>query len=238
MPRSRLGRLAQKFAREMESLVNGTISVGVKFNYLELDSGVYLVYPGEPVGDKGVEKWTGLMPASIARTSRERDSSPIWLKVRFQLELDAEGRYLTTHSSSFGWCTDPKKTSVYCPIRVEYERDKHSYAASHVQVHGESAGIAHGVGRLDKKRNRDLHRIHFPLGDRRFRPTLEDFIEFLIQEEMVPSKHKDWYSALSVGRKRWEILQTRAAVRRNPAAAIAELKDLGYDSRKRRVSSS
>lgn len=218
----------------MEALVNGTIAVGVRFNSLELDSGVYMVYPGEPVGDEGLTKTTGLMPASIARTAHERLESAVWLKVSFQLKLDHDGKYLTTHSSSFGWCTDPSRAKVFCPVRVEYERDKKSYAASHVQVHGESAGIAHGIGRLNRARSRDLHKIHFPLGDRRFRPTLEDFIEFLIQEELVPGKHRGWRDAIAVGRARWDNLQTRAAVRRNPTAAIAELRELGYETRRRK----
>jgi hypothetical protein len=124
------------------------------------------------------------IPASVERSADKRNHSPISLKIQFQLVLDREREDLTTYSSMFGWCVRP--TSAYCPLRVEYEREKANYSPSHVQVDGESSGWAYGMGLLGRDISR-LDKLHLPFGSRRFRPSLEDFIEFLIQQKWFPA---------------------------------------------------
>ena len=224
-----LGSMSAKFAEEIEVLLNGTIATSAVVSATELSPTVHLVAPGPPLTDQGVLKTTGLIPASIDRSGLSREKSPIWLKILFQVTLDAEGQYLSTESSMFGWCTRP--STAYCPIRVEYDRSKTSKPMSHVQVDGESGGWAHGLGLLGRDRP-ELQKIHLPLGGHRFRPSLEDFIEFLIQEKMVSHKHSTWKNAIQHGRDRWEDLQTRATVRRHPDTAASQLKQMGYTVKK------
>lgn len=213
-----LAEFAESFAAEIEELLNGTITEGavVSFNKLG-DRDRYLVAPGD-AGAFG--KFTGLVPASLDRSLRAREKSPIWLKVFYQLTMDAQGDHPAVYSSMFGWCVKPE--SAHCPIRVEYERNLAARQASHVQIDGESEGWAYGLGRLGRPMAA-LQKIHLPMGGKRFRPSLEDFIEFLIQESMVPSKRRTWQAAIDVGREKWENRQTGAAVRRLPAVAIETL---------------
>jgi hypothetical protein len=74
---------------------------------------------------------------------------------------------------------------------------------------------------------RTLGRFHFPVGGRRFRPTLEDLIEFLVVEGLVDS-YANWRTVLLEHRGRWERLQLQAAVRRDSEAAADALTDLGW----------
>lgn len=229
MAGAKLRGLAVAFAQQTEELLNGTVASGAIVSATELAPDVYLVAPGPPLGATGIEKLTGLVPASIDLNPTRRAESPIWLKIRYQLTLDEESAHLTTNSSMFGWCTNHE--TARCPIRVEYERYKAQKPASHIQVDGESAGWAYGLGRLGRDHS-SLQKLHLPLGGRRFRPSLEDFIEFLIQEQMIPGKHAKWKDGIEDGRLRWESLQTRATVRRNPTDAAKQLRRMGYTVKK------
>jgi hypothetical protein len=65
----------------------------------------------------------------------------------------------------------------------DYERDKAGgYPEAHLQVPGQSGALAAMTSGPDK---RSLDRLHFPVGGRRFRPILEDVIEFLIVEQLA-----------------------------------------------------
>jgi hypothetical protein len=57
---------------------------------------------------------------------------------------------------------------------------------------------------------------------RRFRPTLEDIIEFLIVEELVEARPK-WKAALEANRDAFRDKQLRAAIRQFPEVALDQL---------------
>jgi len=69
---------------------------------------------------------------------------------------------------------------------------------------------------------------HLPVGGRRFRPSLEDVVEFAIAELNVDAK--DGYAQrIEEGRERWRCLQVKAAIRDvirdDPATGPDELKE-------------
>jgi hypothetical protein len=66
-----------------------------------------------------------------------------------------------------------------------------------------------------------------PSGGKRFRPTLEDLIEFMILEEMVEPRD-GWEAKVKEHRDRWELLQTKAAVRSHQEAAAEVLRSKGW----------
>jgi hypothetical protein len=70
-------------------------------------------------------------------------------------------------------------------------------------------------------------KLHLPVGGRRFRPTIEDFIELLVDEKLARPKN-GWRQVIAEGRKDFEERQLRAAVRRNPAPAVDQLLAMGY----------
>ena len=65
------------------------------------------------------------------------------------------------------------------------------------------------------------------VGGRRFRPCLEDVIEFCILERLVTPRD-GWKQALNKSRDAYLDLQLRAAVHRNPKEAADALKHDGW----------
>ncbi len=72
-----------------------------------------------------------------------------------------------------------------------------------------------------------MESLHLPVGGDRFRPCLEDVIEFLVVECRFDST-AGWRAAVQAGRERWRRTQTRTVVRDSPGEAAAALRALGY----------
>lgn len=107
-------------------------------------------------------------------------------------------------------------------LHYDYERDKSDdYPDAHLQICASSLEWeAIGV-RLDGS-ERLLERMHLPVGGRRFRPTLEDIVEFLITEKLASPKPR-WETAVARGRESFRKKQLRAAIRRDPETARSAL---------------
>ena len=114
-------------------------------------------------------------------------------------------------------------------LHYDYERDKSDgYPEVHLQVCAtsdawEQASLGYGPS------GRPLERLHLPVGGRRYRPTAEDLIEFLMTEKLVTGR-PGWQGYVQRGRAGFEERQLRAAVRRNPQAAISILREEGHIS--------
>jgi hypothetical protein len=65
------------------------------------------------------------------------------------------------------------------------------------------------------------------MGGDRFRPSLEDVVEFLIRDCGFPGAD-GWKAAVQRGRAKWRRIQTRVVVRDSPAEAVAALEVMGY----------
>src|SRR5699024_12000607 len=79
-------------------------------------------------------------------------------------------------------------------------------------------------------RGKRFHRsgdLHFPLGGARFRPALEDVLQFLIAQLGVRAE-EHWRDAARESRRTWRGRQLASAVRDNPAGAASALSALGY----------
>jgi hypothetical protein len=76
---------------------------------------------------------------------------------------------------------------------------------------------------------RPLEKFHVPVGGRRFRPSLEDFIEFLHAEKLLPTLHHGWREVLAETRGDWLRRQLQAAVRNDPDIAAEQLVSMGYE---------
>jgi hypothetical protein len=63
------------------------------------------------------------------------------------------------------------------------------------------------------------------VGGRRYRPTLEDVIEFLVIENLADARD-GWADVLACHRKAWERLQLSAAIRADPGTARDVLTDM------------
>jgi|SRR5690625_4031462 len=161
------------------------------------------------------------------------------LKVEYHCCLDRHGRYLAVETSSIEVFAGEKPDRE--PLfRYEYVRDPvGAVPAAHIHIHAHRDAFTAAMVRSGKATRRGSRRanntgvpsmseIHFPVGGSRFRPSLEDVLEMLIDEFGVDSP-SDFRENLRKGRIDWRQIQLKAAVRDDPASAVEALKALGYD---------
>jgi len=113
-------------------------------------------------------------------------------------------------------------------------------ASAHLNIHAHRDEVVFAMlaaGRTHRGKTRDyavrkgtiprVSSLHFPLGGHRFRPCLEDVLEFLIREFGLDTKDQ-WRDVLQTSRRTWRERQLKAAVRDDPDSAAAALRALGY----------
>jgi len=223
---------AEAFAAILAEVVNSTVASGARFVVTPFEGPTELawVYPegSTPANVSLVPIVAGLALGQPAR---------LWLRTSFQVRLDDSRDHLAVVRSVFALVID--ESSKRPAVRVEYDRDqgnepddvtpaRHRRSAAHVQIHGSSEELAYVQGLNGARPLRGLEKFHIPVGGRRFRPSLEDFIEFLWTERLVPGLHTGWQDVLTRHRSNWLTLQLRAAVRGDPATAVQQLESMGY----------
>jgi hypothetical protein len=213
---SPLERLARGFSADVKDLLNRTVTNGVTLPTV-------LVARDRCVTGPGITK-TDLRPKAVGLTIGRKPPTA-YLRVIFTLEMDDEQRYLAATSSTVGVYADPDSKQMLC--HYDYARNPtHGYPDPHFQVSGTSQAL-HTIGGQAPNATANLRDLHFPVGGRRFRPTLEDVIEFLILEGIAVARD-GWDDAVKDHRRRWHEKQLRAATRRDPHAAVEALRELGY----------
>lgn len=208
-----LGLHARGFAQKLQDLLNHTVCDHGRV-------GAVVEPHGATVGTN-LDKLT--LQSAPARL-RSQAKIPIWIDVSGKLMFDTgEGLFLTVRTSYVGVYLG---TDAEDPVlHYDFERGKAKYTEAHVQVYGRHEpleGYLSEVGAKDR-----LAKLHLPVGGRRFRPSLEDIIEFLVAEKMVNAK-AGWDDVVDEERREYRRKQIAAVVRRNHGSAIKELKRLGY----------
>jgi hypothetical protein len=209
-----LVRQAERFASDLAELLNGTVATGIRISSVLHPTGTCWVARGITKTDLSLRKG---VPLRLGRGAARG-----YLLVAQILELDPEGRHLATTKSQYGLYADEGLEQMV--LHYDYERSPaHGYPAAHVQVNGDSPALDELCRRAGVRK--ELKDLHLPVGGRRFRPTLEDLIEFLVIEGFADAR-SDWRGVIERHRRAWQERQLRAAVRRHPAAARRELEDL------------
>jgi hypothetical protein len=212
-----LDALARSFAAEVSELLNGTVTDGIRLSAVRRPSTGYAfiapgISPDEPVS------------AFLALKIGRRPAAG-YLRVAFTTDLDNDSRHLTVVKSEFGLYLEPDRRKML--LHYDYVRDpKTPYPPAHVQVRGMSNVLAGWRQRSDVA-PRSLERLHLPVGGRRFRPSLEDMVEFLIVEELARPR-SGWEAVVEHHRRLWNQRQLHAAVRHDPTTAVAALRDSGH----------
>ena len=206
---------AREFANDLSELLNGTITQGIRVSAGMTPKGVALV-------GCGVTR-KNLVPSPIELRTRQPRTS-LYLYVAYTLGLDdRDSRYLTVATSTYGLGT----TKTESDIRYDYVRTpSNEYPEAHLHIHGCSEALTGLVGA--GWGNRPSSRLHLPVGGRRFRPCLEDIIEFCIVERIVEPQQDDWKELLDDHRDEFYRRQLRSAVRRDPQGAVSALGQMGY----------
>ena len=156
--------------------------------------------------------------------TRSRAPAQLELSVLHTLVLDDLGQFLTTNKSTYALQFAGTGESI---ISYDYTRDPpNDYPEAHLHIHGSAENIKLMLTRCGRPKDKSDD-LHFPVGGRRFRPCLEDLIEFCILERLVKPR-PGWEKALNESRQRFRDNQLRAAVRRSPDIAAGVLKERGW----------
>lgn len=209
-----VGGAAWVFSNELSDLLNGTICDGIRLtSVVSTEAGLARATVAYKIQADDLESPRGI-PVTLGSKAATG-----YLDPSFRLSADASGQYLTVISSTIAYYFDSELAKPL--LHYDYEREKaDQYPEAHLQVHGGSSAW----DALLESRGRPLHKLHLPVGGRRYRPTLEDVIEFLITEGLADSR-AGWRECIEAGRERFRKTQLRAAVVRDPATAIQALKD-------------
>jgi hypothetical protein len=205
---------ARAFASDISHLLNNTVTSGVRISaVLNRDTGDCWV-------GRNLTR-TNLAPAPVS-LSLGRKAPRAYLFVAHILQLDPEGRHLMNTQATFGVYLDEDLEEM--AVHYDYIRTpSNPYPEAHLQLSGDSPAFT----RLGERAGLEstLGRLHFPVGGRRYRPSLEDLVEFLVVEGFVEA-HEGWEDVVRFHRDKFHELQLKAAVRRNPGAAREALEDV------------
>lgn len=147
-----------------------------------------------------------------------------WLRLHYSCRPDRTGKYLAIDSGNF-WVVSTKDRSPL--FRFEFTYESRTAPHSHIQVHGERGALTHLLTRTGHDRPHEMSALHLPTGGSRFRPSLEDVVQFLFEECRFDSVD-GWIEAVHQHRAAWRDKQTRAVARAMPQAAAEALEAIGY----------
>ena len=146
------------------------------------------------------------------------------MKLSVACVLDSVGEFLAVEESTFNLLAVLDRTPI---IRMHYLHDSVAQPTAHMHFHGHRGALSHLLSQAGHDSPHDISSLHVPVGGSRFRPCLEDFIQFLVCEcrfDALPG----WQTRVEAGRERWRRLQTAAVVRDLPEDAARVLRRLGY----------
>lgn len=212
------------FASRMTDLLGRTVGGGVQFDVVEVDLNRSKVGPAPFSADE-----SGFALVPLRRSCDPQDQPErLSLKVEFDLNLDDEKEHLTVLRSTFGlWVRPHPKRSPRPVVRIEYDRDATGKPAAHVHLHAESVELGWIYGTAGERLTR-MQEIHFPVGGRRFRPTVEDFLQFLHRERLFRDWELGWQTVVQGSLDEFVERQARATVRRHEHSAADQLRAMGY----------
>jgi hypothetical protein len=173
------------------------------------DSDLYVISTGENA--RGVPLFVGTQRIATLMASAS-------------CRLDSVNRYLAVDESRYSVRADVDRTPI---LRYEYRRGMDTAPNAHLHVHAHRGALSHLLSSSGHKTPHDMSALHIPLGGSRFRPCLEDLIQFLIEECRFDSK-SGWRAHVESGRERWRRGQVAAVTRDVPDEAARVLKELGY----------
>ncbi|MFY1669296.1 hypothetical protein ACN27G_04975 [Plantactinospora sp. WMMB334] len=218
MARSELERASHDFARTIQQVLNGTVCRFARVGAALLSEPIGYTFIGlnvtrtNPIGQ----------PVGLTVDGKKPYA---WLNVGFTAWM--KDGHLTVYNSFITLSLDEMGDQTI--FHYDYEREKDTrdgYTEAHLQIHGQSDKLSALLDAAGRPKT-SLERLHFPVGGRRYRPSLEDVIEFLISERLVRS-HPVWKEVLDANRDAFHDRQLRAAVGFRPQVAMDELKKLGH----------
>jgi hypothetical protein len=153
------------------------------------------------------------------------DGKPFaWLRLTYLLCMDKAETWMAVDQSKI-WLTSALDDAPI--IRFEYQRNAYRAPGSHIQVHGHRGALSHLLTKAGHERPHEMSALHIPTGGARFRPGVEDVVQFLIQDCRFEGK-RNWRKAVEQERAAFRRIQLRAAARALPSDAAEALRASGY----------
>lgn len=203
--------------RELQDLIDATLP-GHDAHITERDVG----------GKIMVESTDGAArPAPIPLFVAGEQVAALW--VQYRLTVAPETGRIVTETSQFRLLLQSDRDPI---ARLEYDSRPSTSPVAHWHVHAERGAFTALLAKaaVAGQRRRDparLSTVHYPLGGARFRPSIEDFLCFLIEECGIDSR-PGWRSTLARGRDRWHQVQARLVAHDHADDVAAELRRLGW----------
>lgn len=206
---------SEEFARDLDTFLASAIGPAGGLSAVEVGDGLRIGPSPLQGGKFSLISLTGSVPGPC-------------LKVEYKLADDASGEFCRVLESTFGLYVPLDKPGSHAPvIRVEYVGTQSPPA--HVHLHASSAplGWIYGTAGGGYRRSEQLH---FPVGSKRFRPTIEEFLLFLHDERLFRnwSSGVDWVHQASERIVAYERRQAMATVRHYPDEIAEEMRRLGW----------
>ena len=200
----------------MSKLLNSTVTHGIKLSALTLNKAAV-------VGYKVSRKSPA--PQTIPLTINKKPAS-LFLYIAHTLVVDDWDSFLANTKSTYSLQFSSEDNSKNL-LTYDYVRDPpNEYPAAHLHVYG-STNELEGLIAPPDVRAKKVSDLHIPVGGRRFRPSLEDLIEFCIVEDLVKPR-PNWDEVVEESRNTYRRKQFAAAVRRSPDDAIRTLHKIGW----------
>lgn len=219
-----LERVTNEFVSRLNRVIGATLDTSVEF-LAEFKE------DGKRAGIEPSQAFAGSKAFPLLRQGEESASPVLLLRAQYTVEMAPDGRYLQVVTSTIGlWVDVTGGRKKHRPlIRLEYDRKPRSpdRAAAHVHLHANSPEMAWLYGSSGQPAP-DLHALHFPVGGRRFRPTLEEFLLFLDRERLYTNMKPNWKRKVLRSLEEWREHQAAATAKRHPSTTAAALRQLGY----------
>ncbi len=219
-----LEKQVRQFASELSSLLNKTVTDGIRLSAMATaESNVVIgcrVSEKTPRGD--------LIPIKV-----KSGRAAVYLHLFHSYTVDKEQKYLTMAKSALILYTAGERKDDNHLVRFDYAREP---VANLPQAHMHVSGRRDDLDRIylaGSRKSRKLIDLHFPVGGKRFRPTLEDVIEFMVLEKMVEPR-PGWKKVVSEQRSKWNKIQLKHAVQSDPDSAAEALREMGRSVAKAR----
>jgi hypothetical protein len=205
---------ARRFADRINSLLNGTITDGIRVGVvLEVDGSVCWIGTGVTHSNFAGR----CIPLSIGRRPRAH------LLAHYTLSLDRDPRYLLVDQSTYELYLDAE--GEHSAFHYDYIREPPAtYPAAHFQIHASCRALDEILTASGRAADR-VRDLHFPVGGKRYRPSLEDVVEFLVVERLAEPR-QGWETVIESHRDEFHRQQLKAAVRNDPDAAREVLESL------------
>lgn len=218
MPRP-IADQATDFAELLTRILRAAVDPSVTFGVVQA-SDAFIVGP-EPL----TEKEHSRIPM---RRSFDGHKPSLELRAYYRCVADDEGAYLAVDTSTLGLWICAAGDKARPAFRIEFDRRAPSKPQAHVHIHAESTELGWLYGSAGKALS-PMQELHFPMGGRRFRPTIEEFLLFIDAEGLYTDwADPSWRQVVAESLDRWEQLQARATVMSFPEAAAAQLSSMGY----------